>query len=70
MVRDRRLPEDRHRSEEGQEKLRNAGIKYDATLMPAGRHLRRESPVHVPETDRKGYVARRLVVPKTGDTRG
>jgi VWFA-related protein len=68
MVRDRVIQSVKLDLKKSGEKLRNAGIKYYATLMlPAGAYAVK-ALVHIPETDRKGFVRADIVVPRQGDT--
>ncbi len=68
MVRDRIFQNVNVDLKKSGEKLRNAGIKYYATLLlPAGTYGVK-ALVHVPETDRKGFARADIVVPKEGDT--
>jgi VWFA-related protein len=68
MVRDRIFQNVNVDLKKAGEKLRNAGIKYYATLMlPAGTYAVK-ALVNVPETGRKGFARADIVVPKQGDT--
>jgi VWFA-related protein len=68
MVRDRVYQKVSIDLKKSSEKMRNAGIKYYATLMlPAGPYAVK-ALVRIPETERKGFARADIIVPKQGDT--
>lgn len=68
MVRDRVYQKVGIDLKKSSEKMRNAGIKYYATLMlPAGPYAVK-ALVRIPETERKGLARVDIIVPRQGET--